>query len=397
MSVKPLTGVKFREFDQNGAPLAGGKLFTYMAGTTTPLATYTDASGSVTNSNPVVLDATGRAAVWLQPGLLYKFVLTDALDATQYTEDNFPAAPNVSSSTSAAAVEPGGRLSLLYTDPVPSADLIDYGAIYYVPHKSDLLPLYDGTNWALWSIYPYLVQPTTDSTKSPAAAVPNRNYDLFVWNDNGIVRLSRGPVWNSDTTRGAGVGTTELIRVSGRLVNKNAIVNGPSAQLGLYVGTIRTTSTATVSDCLAQRFVWNQYNRVRRAMQVLETTAFWDYSTPTWRQVRASSTNELGYVCGQAEDDVESYATGLTFTSTPNSLFQVGIGVDSLIAPSGLHGTYQFGTVASVIRPSSAQYRGIPGLGYHFLAWLEWANTAGTMSWYGTSNGQTGITGSIFA
>jgi hypothetical protein len=48
-----LTFPLFRAFDPNGLPLAGGKVYTYAAGTSTPLATYTDQAGSTTNANPV--------------------------------------------------------------------------------------------------------------------------------------------------------------------------------------------------------------------------------------------------------------------------------------------------------------------------------------------------------
>src|SRR5438128_1026902 len=89
MSTQPLTAAKFREFDANGWPLSGGKLYTYAAGTTTPLATYTDASGATPNLNPVVLDSAGRADVWLATGSLYKLVLQDAAGNLIYTEDNF--------------------------------------------------------------------------------------------------------------------------------------------------------------------------------------------------------------------------------------------------------------------------------------------------------------------
>lgn len=78
---------KFREVDANGDPLAGGKLYTYVAGTTTPQTTYTDAGGLTPNTNPVVLDSSGRADVWLG-NAKYKFVLKDANDVTIYTEDN---------------------------------------------------------------------------------------------------------------------------------------------------------------------------------------------------------------------------------------------------------------------------------------------------------------------
>jgi len=77
----------YKAFDAAGASLAFGKLYTYVAGTSTPLATYTTAAGDIANTNPVQLDANGEANVWLGDGG-YKFVLTDADDAIQFTTDN---------------------------------------------------------------------------------------------------------------------------------------------------------------------------------------------------------------------------------------------------------------------------------------------------------------------
>jgi hypothetical protein len=78
MNLSPLPIQKF--FDNNGRPLTGGLLFTYEAGTTNKIATYTDASGGVTNTNPIVLDFRGEARVWIDPELTYKFTLAPADD-----------------------------------------------------------------------------------------------------------------------------------------------------------------------------------------------------------------------------------------------------------------------------------------------------------------------------
>lgn len=79
--------VKQQFFDANGNPLAGGKLYTYAAGTTTPLATYTDASGGTPNTNPIILDSRGEANVWLGAST-YKFVLTTSTNVEVWTVDN---------------------------------------------------------------------------------------------------------------------------------------------------------------------------------------------------------------------------------------------------------------------------------------------------------------------
>jgi hypothetical protein len=86
---------RFRAFDANGLPLAGGLLNTYAAGTTTPLATYTNQGGTTANVNPVVLDSSGYADVWLSNSS-YKFVLTDSLSNVLWTVDNV-AASNLTS------------------------------------------------------------------------------------------------------------------------------------------------------------------------------------------------------------------------------------------------------------------------------------------------------------
>lgn len=74
----PVAKAKF--FDNNGRPAAGYKLFTYEAGTSTKLATYTDETTGMPNSNPVVLDFRGEANVWIPPNTAYKFVFAPPTD-----------------------------------------------------------------------------------------------------------------------------------------------------------------------------------------------------------------------------------------------------------------------------------------------------------------------------
>lgn len=75
-------------FTAAGVPLVGGKLYTYAAGTSTPLATYVDSTGITANTNPVILDSRGEANIWLLPALSYKFVLKDSTDTTIWTVDD---------------------------------------------------------------------------------------------------------------------------------------------------------------------------------------------------------------------------------------------------------------------------------------------------------------------
>jgi len=80
-------------------PLAGGLLYTYQAGTTTPLATYTSNLGTIACPNPIVLGVNGIAPteIWLNSNYSYKFVLATAANVTLYTYDNIAGIPSSAS------------------------------------------------------------------------------------------------------------------------------------------------------------------------------------------------------------------------------------------------------------------------------------------------------------
>ena len=75
--------------DDDGKPLAGGFVYTFAAGTTTPLATYFDSAGAVPHTNPIVLDAEGKATIFLLPAF-YKIDVRNALGVPidGYPQDN---------------------------------------------------------------------------------------------------------------------------------------------------------------------------------------------------------------------------------------------------------------------------------------------------------------------
>lgn len=92
VSLSPVAGAGWQFFDNNGAPLSGGKLHTYDAGTTTNQATYTSSSGGTAHTNPIVLDSAGRVPggneVWLTNGQVYKFILKTSADVQLWSADN---------------------------------------------------------------------------------------------------------------------------------------------------------------------------------------------------------------------------------------------------------------------------------------------------------------------
>jgi hypothetical protein len=113
----------------NFAPLAGGKLYTYQSGTTTPQVTYTNAGGLTANTNPVILDANGEASIWLDVALSYKFVLKDSNDVEQWTTDGVIGLSTNDSVSTASIQNLAVTTGKLADDSVTAAKLADDASI----------------------------------------------------------------------------------------------------------------------------------------------------------------------------------------------------------------------------------------------------------------------------
>jgi hypothetical protein len=141
-----LTASPFMQFTTTaGAPLIGGKLYTYAAGTTTPLASYTDSTGATANTNPVILNTRGEAAIWLDPAS-YKFVLNDENDSLIWTADNLgglnispaftgvPTAPTATGGTNTTQIATTAFVQLSATAAIPVGGIILWsGSVATIP------------------------------------------------------------------------------------------------------------------------------------------------------------------------------------------------------------------------------------------------------------------------
>ena len=99
VNLSPVGGVAAQFFTSTGAVLTGGKLYTYLAGTTTPAATYTTSNGATARTNPIVLDSAGRVPgsgeIWLTNGVGYKIILKDSNDVLIATYDDLYGLSNI--------------------------------------------------------------------------------------------------------------------------------------------------------------------------------------------------------------------------------------------------------------------------------------------------------------
>lgn len=80
VALSPVFGGGIQVLNNSGVPLANGKIYVYIGGSTTLTNTYTTYQGTVLNTNPVILDSSGRCPtmIWTPVGQAYKFVVTDS-------------------------------------------------------------------------------------------------------------------------------------------------------------------------------------------------------------------------------------------------------------------------------------------------------------------------------
>lgn len=96
--------IVFKATYADGCPLVGGKVWTYLAGTTTPTASY-QSEGGAANTNPVILNARGEANIWLDPNLAYKIEVLDADDNVVIpAKDNIKVGPTGFDGTTLATI-----------------------------------------------------------------------------------------------------------------------------------------------------------------------------------------------------------------------------------------------------------------------------------------------------
>ncbi|MDI1227353.1 MAG: hypothetical protein PSY14_06700 [bacterium] len=152
-------------------------------------------------------------------------------------------------------VHPGGRLTITSGLAINSATAANQTTIYYALYMHDKVPVYDGTNWSL-KTFTELSQATTDATKSPYAMAANSCYDLFVWNDAGTMRCTRGPFWSQTATVTMTIATPCAVTYTahGMIVNQpirftttGALPTGLAINTTYYVKTVVDANTLNLS------------------------------------------------------------------------------------------------------------------------------------------------------
>lgn len=428
--------------DANGNPYVGAKLYVYQAGTTTLVSLYSDDDLLASLANPLTSDSAGNfARAFLAAGtyklraetstgtLIWQYDDIDTCLAAgsgalavskggtgattaagARTSLDVPSNADVTALSSQIATfqttlqniisQPQGRLTLTSATPVLATGVTAGTAVYYTPYVGNLVPIWNGTQYAINSFSELTLTLHSNHTA-------NSIYDVFVFLDSSTVTIGTGPAWNTATAgsgaRGTGAGTTELERKNGLWTNKVSMTarNGSStytvdANKGIYVGSIYmdgTNGQISAHTAYGQNRkwgVWNAYNRVPIIMKGGDSTSSWSYNSATVQASNGSADNKITSFTGLDESsvDVEFVQFVTLSVSSVAATIEIGIGVNSTTAYSGKNGRLTL-SAASTVNSSGADLKAThdiaPALGIQNIQMLEAVpGTNGTETYSGT-------------
>jgi len=172
-----------------------------------------------------------------------------ASDHNTYIRDNFAYFKSLTDALSAGTKPAEGRLTLESGIPVSSTDQADKTTLYYTPYVGETIALYDGSS--AWSLVTF-----AELSLDISGFTASKLYDIFCYSNSGAATLE-GLVWTDDSTR-----ATALTFQDGVLVKTGATTRR-------YLGTIYMQADQKCDDTVANRGVWNMYNRVPRNLSAI--------------------------------------------------------------------------------------------------------------------------------
>lgn len=261
-----------------------------------------------------------------------------------------------------------GRLTTQSGVPVSTTDRTAQSTIYFTPVNGNRISLYDGSKWKFYAF--------SEVSLVLSGLTISKNYDVFIWDNGGVLTLELSAAWTNDTTRADAVTTQDGVVVKSGSATRR------------YLGTLYTTSTTTTEDSNQRRLLWNSYNQVERTMLVKDTTNSWSYTSTTIRTTNNTTANNqmsntVGF-SGEGEIFLMTYLLGVS-----NNSLELANGIDAggtTAFDSVAHGT---GGASSYTTASQGAYRhrrGNPGYLYH--TWVESGNTNATS--YGNAGDASG-------
>jgi hypothetical protein len=267
------------------------------------------------------------------------------------------------------------RLSLTTATCLTTADVTgaSAGTLYLTPCTGNRITLFDTSG-----------NPETCSTAEVSIAVPastSQMYDVFAFNDARLAPARDAGAARLDERHDAG---------DGDCVDATAAIRSPAITSRLYVGSFRTTTVSgQTEDSITKRYVWNNYNRVRRTLERFETTASWNYSTATVRQANGATANQVEIVVGVQEATLDLNLNAAANNNGAVVAVSVGIGEDSTTTYT--KGWFSAAPVTTAIGVLGGRMTKQPAIGRHFYSWNEWSAATPTTTWF-AANAAVGST-----
>lgn len=436
--------------------LAGGTLNFYVSATGARATTWPDAARTGGgNPNPITLDSYGKPPVdiFLDPSVTYRVQLLDAAGASIWTADPYydpllqqqakfqvyAGNPNgfvagnagtpggspsdvvydstdnlvyvctttgiaaaavwtsIAVSATSALPPPQGRLTLTTGVAVLAADVIAATAVLYTPYNGNLLPIYSGSAFALYTFAELTLTLAAQHTL-------NSLFDVYAFLNSGVVTLATSPAWTTPGnfisagtlttgTAARGAGAPALARVNGLWTNATLMTgrNGAAtysigANQGTYLGTIWTDATAgqiTQHISYGQNRrpgPWNAYNRVTNILQAGDPGSAWAaYNTATIRAANGTAANGLTVLCGLAEEVVVAAYSSQVLVGGSNRIPVIGVGYNSTTAISGRKS--QIGVAAAFLEDQHASFEAAPFFGLGAFISLQAGDGSASTTW----------------
>ena len=272
-----------------------------------------------------------------------------------------------------------GRLTLSTGIAVPYADVTSSATLFFTPYNGNRVSLYvAGYGWRVYSF--------AELSLDISGFTTGKNYDIFLYDNAGTLTLE-GLIWSNDTLR-----ATAIVLQDGRWVKSGSLDR-------LYLGTIRTSGSGVTCDTKLKRFVWNCFNRVSHQLVINETVGQWTYAVnATYRRWNNNAANQVEFVIGIQEIPIFlHFMANIWCAGAYNA--SIGIGLDRTNACDA--NVYSSIGGNGFIGNSHCEFNDFVGLGYHYLALLEWVYGC-TATFSGKMNPandvyNTGATGHIFA
>lgn len=247
-----------------------------------------------------------------------------------------------------------GRLTTESGVPLSTSDRTAQGTIYYAPYVGTRIALYDGTGWKLHTF--------TERSLALSSLTSGKNYDVFLYDNSGTLTLELSAAWTNDTTRADALGTQDGVTVKSGTPTRR------------WLGTIRTTGTASTEDSLTKRFVWNWQNREPRKLLKDMGSSSHAYNSGTVRQYNNDAAAQVEFVVGLAGLAASFSANGILDTTTA-TVTRIGLG-------ENVTNAYTVGALVDLqiigIARLAVTLPMEPRLGYSAMTLLQQSSASGT-------------------